>query len=1058
LQESSTFQVYNASAGSGKTFKLVKEYLKILLNSSDIFAFQKVLAITFTNKAAGEMKERVLSSLKAFSEGKDNELLKIILKEIAVDKTIIQIRSKKILETILQNYSAFSITTIDSFTHKIIKNFAYDLGLTLNFEVEMDTDSLLHEAVDVLISKIGTDKKLTEILIDYSLDKTDEDSSWDITKELNEFSSILLKEEDAKHFKNLESKTLDDFYELKNKLTVKNKHIEKQFNKLADEVLLLIQNNNLTDDDFSYSDYPNHFKKLKNSNFDTLNFEGRLHKNIESQKNLYGGKASSTAKNTLDELKEIFSEYYFLSKELANRFLADYKVHKLALKSIIPLAVLNNINQELETIKIENNIRLNAEFNQLISDKIKDQPAPFIYERIGQRFQNYFIDEMQDTSILQWQNLIPLIENALSQEQGSLLLVGDGKQAIYRWRGGKASQFINLGSEHFQPFQVKKSLHSLETNYRSYDEIVHFNNSFFTFLGDFLANESYKNLFLEGNSQQENKKKGGFVSISFIEKEQVEDEFENENQTESKKSNYPKYVFKKINELKEQFSLNEICVLTRKKKDGIEIANFLQEKNIPIISSETLLIKNNEKVAFIVNLLKMIQNPEDEETRFEFLYFLHQHLSIKISKHEFFDSFIKSSNNHIFRRLKEFNITFDEITFQQFSFYEKIEEIIRSFHLTNSSDAYIQYFLDVILEQQNKGNDSAGFLEFWEIKKESLSIVAPESSNAVQIMTIHKSKGLEFLVVLFPCDVDIYKQIKPKVWLDNLPEMYQPFSELLVDYKNDFQFINSTSLAIYNHQREELELDNFNLLYVALTRAVEQLHIITGNKLPKHEKEKPTVFSSFFVDFLKRQNHWKEGVLDYSFGQKLRASHQKKEMVTSVIHQKFISIPWKEQNLVLLASASKLWDTAQGKAIEFGNLIHEMLSKIISFKEVEKVLNSYLKEGYVSEIEKETIRKTIDSIVFHPSLHQYFSEDVIVFNEREIVDSEKQIIIPDRLVFKNNYEVVIIDYKTGNQIPEHQQQLSKYENVLKTMNLRVQEKLLIYIGQKIEVVKVDERV
>ena len=171
MQQPSTFQVYNASAGSGKTFTLVKEYLKVLLNSEDIFSFQKILAITFTNKAAGEMKERVLSNLEDFANGKENDVFKIIVNEIEADTGVIQQRSKKILDAILQNYSAFSITTIDSFTHKIIKSFAYDLGLPLNFEVEMDAVSLLNEAVDVLISKIGTDKKLTKLLIDYSLDK-----------------------------------------------------------------------------------------------------------------------------------------------------------------------------------------------------------------------------------------------------------------------------------------------------------------------------------------------------------------------------------------------------------------------------------------------------------------------------------------------------------------------------------------------------------------------------------------------------------------------------------------------------------------------------------------------------------------------------------------------------------------------------------------------------------------------------------------------------------------------------------------------------------------------
>ena len=1048
MQQPANFQVYNASAGSGKTFTLVKEYLKILLSTENIFAFQKILAITFTNKAAGEMKERVLSSLEAFSEGKDTDLLLQILQEIPIDKSIIRVRSQKILDAILQNYSAFSITTIDSFTHKIIKNFAYDLGLSINFEVEMDTQSLLNEAVDVLISKIGTDKKLTEILIDYSLDKTDDDTSWDITKELNDFAKILLNEDDVKHFKNLKNKTLDDFLALKSSLFLHQKSLQKAFEKTGNDCLNLIEKNGLEPMNFNRATIPNYFRDIVLKSF-SIDFPARsatVDKAFENQQ-FY---TKTTSKETTAIIDQIVPEIFSFHQELKKIF-SKYLVNQLALKSIIPLAVLNHINTELETIKIQNNIRLNAEFNQLISDQLKEQPAPFIYERIGQCFQNYFIDEMQDTSELQWQNLIPLIDDALSQEQGSLLLVGDGKQAIYRWRGGKAAQFINLGSKYENPFQTHKSLHNLETNYRSFAEIINFNNSFFTHLSNFLANEAYQKLFFEGNNQLENSKKGGFVSISFIDNEEEVKEVEREN--EPQKSAFPKKVFDKIIDVQQQFSLQEICVLTRTKKDGIAIANYLQEHEIPIISSETLLLKNNQKVVFIVNFLKLTHHPEDEETRFEILYFFQEHLNIQIPKHEFFERFIKSENEQLFKKLEEFDIYFDEINFQQFPLYEKVEYIIRSFRLVTSSDAYIQFFLDVVLEQQNKGSDISDFLDFWEIKKESLSIVAPETTNAVQIMTIHKAKGLEFPVVIFPCDVDIYHQIKPKVWLNELPENYEPFSELLVDFKQDLQLISDKGIAIYKQQREELELDNFNLLYVALTRAVEQLHIITGNKLPKKEKANPTVFSEFFKIFLKENKYWDESVFVYNFGNNSRVTIPKNIELISEVHEKFISIPWKEQNLVLLASASKLWDTTQGKAIEFGNLIHEMLANIFTFYDIEKVVLKYLNEGYISDIQIDTIKKIIQDIVFHPLLKAYYSEDVIVFNEREIVDCEQKIIIPDRLIFVDN-EVVIIDYKTGNQLASHQQQLFKYEQVLKKMNFKVRQKLLIYIGDTIDVMNV----
>ncbi|UAM98253.1 UvrD-helicase domain-containing protein [Polaribacter litorisediminis] len=1042
MQQLSTFQVYNASAGSGKTFTLVKEYLKVLLNSNNVFAFQKVLAITFTNKAAGEMKERVLSSLEDFSEGKENELLNIILQEIKVDKDLIQERSQKILHAILQNYSAFSITTIDSFTHKIIKSFAYDLGLPLNFELEMDAISLLNQAVDILISKIGTDNKLTKLLIDYSLDKIDDDKSWDISRDLNEFAKVLLNEDDIKYFRELSTKKLDDFTNLKSKLFIHQKELKTDFKKVGEDCLGLIASHDIEHKDFMRATIPKFFADINAKGFDfTYLIRSETVQKAIDQHQYYSKSTSSSVAQSIEGIVPEIISLFEKSKGIYSKFL----MNKLTLKNIIPLAVLNNINLELENIKEENNIRLNAEFNQLISDNIKEQPAPFIYERIGQRFQHYFIDEMQDTSVLQWQNLIPLIDNALAQENGNLLLVGDGKQAIYRWRGGKAEQFIDLGSDLENPFAIHKEIKNLETNFRSYAEVINFNNSFFKHTANFLQNKSYKNLFLEGNNQLENTKKGGFVSLSFLEKE---------DEKEDEKIKYPKKVLAKIIELKNDFSLGEICILTRKRADGVAIANYLSENGIDIISSETLLLQNSTKVCFIVDVLKVLQNPNDEETRFEMLYFLQDHLQIKNSKHTFFKEFAKTDNQTIFEALKKYGISFEISNFHQLLFYEKIEEIIRSFNLMNSSDAYIQFFLDVVLEQQRKNIDIAAFLEFWELKKNSLSIVAPESANAVQIMTIHKSKGLEFPVVIFPCDVDIYRQINPKVWIDELPENYDNFKELLLPYNKELSHVNATGLKVFNQQREELELDNFNLLYVSLTRAVEQLHIITEKKISAKGIEDTKFYSGVFINYLIQLHLWDNDILDYSFGDAKRAS--KKEGLQSVaeIHEKFISSPWQEHDLVLLAGASKLWDTMQGEAINFGNLIHEILSKIMTINDVEKVVEQFHQQGFLNEKQSEEIKEKIYSIVKHPKLASYFSEDIIVYTEREIVDVDNQILIPDRLVFTDKNQVVIIDYKTGIRSNEHDQQLLRYERVLNSMKFKVIKKMLIYMHKEIDAVEV----
>ena len=359
----------------------------------------------------------------------------------------------------------------------------------------------------------------------------------------------------------------------------------------------------------------------------------------------------------------------------------------------------------------------------------------------------------------------------------------------------------------------------------------------------------------------------------------------------------------------------------------------------------------------------------------------------------------------------------------------------------------------MVLEQQRKAADIGDFLEFWELKKDKLSIVASGNTNAVQVMTIHKSKGLEFPVVIFPCDVNIYKQINPKIWFDDLPKEYD-FKELLIDYKKDLSLINARGLEIYNQQREELELDNFNLLYVSLTRAVEQLHVITEKKISANGVENVNHYSGVFINYLKEQNLWQEDRLEYNFGNIERAKNKEAPESLAEIHQKFISTPWQEHNIVLLASASKLWDTAQGKAIDFGNLFHEMLSKIITKNDVNSVTIQYHQKGFINEIQLKLIKEMMYLVVDHPKLAVYFSDKVTVFNEREIVDFDNQVVIPDRLVFNHLNEVTVIDYKTGSSSSEHHQQLLKYERVLKSMDFKVGKKLLIYMNTEVDVVEV----
>ena len=1035
MHHNSTFQIYNASAGSGKTFTLVKEYLKILLISDDLFIFQKILAVTFTNKAAAEMKQRVLKSLQEFSEGKQTPIFLILQEETALEANEIEKKSKKILYLILQNYAAFHITTIDSFTHKIIKSFAFDLGLSQNFEVEMNATDLLDKAVEVLISRIGVDKKLTQILIEYALDKSDDDKSWDISRDLAEFSKILLNEEDTAHFRKLSDKSLEDFKSLQKKLIFIQKELITKMKSTGEEALQIINSRQLISKDFYRSMLPNHFTSLLKKPEATKFFEqSNLKKRVEEGA-LYLESKPQDIKSSIEEILPELLKLYANSEVLYQQLIQT----KLVLKNIIPLAVLNNINQELNQIKEDNNIRLNAEFNQLISDNIQDQPAPFIYERIGQKFMHFFIDEMQDTSVLQWENLIPLIGNSLAQENTSLLLVGDAKQAIYRWRGGKASQFIELGLQNkgaTNPFLIEKKIKELLVNYRSYSEIIKFNNSFFKHVSQFLQNTSYSNLFLNNSHQKENELKGGSVSISFLEK------LENKEDNELK---YAKRVHQIIKNLPPETSLGAVCVLVRKRSEGVVVANYLSENDVAIVSSETLLLSTSEKVNFIINFLKYTLQSNDKESLLEILYFLHKHLNISVERHAFFASFINLELQEVLELLKKYNCNFDVISFHQSPLYEKIEQIIRSFYLQNTTDAYVQFFLDEVLAKQIKEASIQDFLDFWEHKKASLSIVTSENPNAIKIMTIHKSKGLEFPIVIFPCDLNIYQDINPKVWLENHDD---DFPNMMVSLNKEIQYVNEQGKEMFNQWRTALELDSFNLLYVALTRAAEKLYIITEKKLLRSGLEDFNYYSGIFISFLKDNNLWDENESEYVFGDITQKVMGYAEETPSQIQETFISTPWKNHQIKLLANSSTFWGSSRGEAKQYGTFIHKVLSEIITKDDIKSVLHKYVQQGDLTLQEKKEIEESILKIVTHPELQQYYSKDITVYNEREIVFNH-QIVIPDRLVIDQENKLTILDYKTGSAKEEHRFQLEKYANVLESLQYTVHKKILIYSNETV---------
>ena len=1044
MSSNSLFQVYNASAGSGKTFTLVKEYLKILFSASGNYQFRNILAITFTNKAVGEMKARILEMLKAFSEEdtlkNPHPMFTIIVEDLKMKPEVLQKKSKDILNTIMHNYAAFDISTIDGFNHRLIRTFAHDLNLPLNFEVELDTESLLNEAVDRLIAKAGTNKELTKVLVDFAIEKADDDKSWDVARDFNSIAKLLTKETDLEYVKTLNDKTLEDFKNLKKLLVSKIELTEKNIISSANYVLELITENGLEYSDFSRKTLPNHFIKAGNLDFVRL-YDNQLENNLAENKSLYNKTIDSAKASTIDSLLPEIEKGFHKTKE----GVFHYKFLKLFYKNLTPLSVLTAINKELIAIKTEENKMLISEFNAIISNEIKDQPTPFIYERMGEKFKHYFIDEFQDTSQMQWNNLIPLVNNTLSGEnikgdKGTAMIVGDAKQAIYRWRGGKAEQFMELFDKTSKPFYIEQDVKNLGSNFRSFEAIVNFNNTLFKHISSqAFSNENYANLY-EQSHQQPSKNTKGYVNLNFI-------DFVNED--DDKDDVYTRHVLDTIKTCQEKgYALKDICIIVRKKKHGIAIAQFLSSQDLKITSSETMLINNAPEVQLINNVLTVLVNPNDTECKVNILDFLADKYNIK-DKHEFFKNHLFLDLEYFFKSFEAFEINISPNLLVQQGLFDLAESVVRRFKLVETSNAYVQFYLDIVLEYSQKNiSDLSSFLEYFDSKKDKLSIVSPQEQDAIQIMTIHKSKGLEFPVVIFPyAEINIYEDIEPKEWYSLTPENYNDFKYALLNYGKAFEDYGEEGKAIYTKHQAELELDSLNLLYVALTRPVEQLYIIGKKDINKKGEVNLKSYSGLLINYLIKTGDWNDTETIYSFGspQKLDTKHDVQSIKT-IEQQEFISTAKEDHNIKVIANSGYLWDTKQEDALEKGNLVHDIMEHIKVESDVDFAVNAFESEGIIDKNQAKTLKTSILQIINHPDLKPYFSENNTIYNERDIISKTGKIYRPDRLVI-NEKEVAIIDYKTGLHNPKYQHQLQDYQDVLEEMDFKVTKKLLLYINK-----------
>lgn len=1045
------FSIYNASAGSGKTYTLVKEYLKIILTAKKDDAYRSILAITFTNKAVFEMKTRIIDSLFDFSKEKPNEksmqLLNDLEREINLNQLQIKNKAQSIIKNIIHNYAAFDISTIDKFTHKVIRSFAFDLGLPNNFDVSLDTENLLQEAIDAIVAQAGEDETLTKLLIDFTMEKTDDDKSWDISSEILSTGRLILNENYREEVVSLKDKTIPEFIVLKSKLEEICTTLEGENIDWANQAMGLLEEKGIDLKSFSRETFPNHLGFIQRGELKPTHKKFREVEDIAINK---GAKDRELIENIANQL------IFLLQRIYKNYEKKDF--YEAFIKNITPLSLLNTVSNQLSRIQEEQNILSIAEFNKLIFEHIQNQPAPFIYERLGEKYKHFFIDEFQDTSEMQWQNLIPLIDNALSSEdldgvQGSLMIVGDPKQSIYRWRGGKAEQFIDLAKGK-NPFSNKeKGVFNLESNYRSFNQIIDFNNDFFQFLSQKFSNEDYKDLYQNQSFQQSNLKKGGYVTISFITENETDFTTESEEENNDKNKIYLNLTLQTIQKVcKEGFSYDDIVLLTRSNKHGVLLANFLTENAIPVISSESLLINASSEVKCIVNILRYLHDKKDQESLANALYYLSKNNTFNLETHDFIMKGIQHKEEQALEEwLGQFGVALSFRNIRRKSLYEIVEILVSRCISSEKNNAYVQYFLDIVLEKDIKYQMSTSdFLDYWDKNGYKLSIPSAEGSNAIRIMTIHKSKGLEFPVVIFPfAEEDFSRNKREKIWLDSESSEID-FDKFLIDKTSKVSDYGENASKVYRQKAQEDLLDNINVLYVALTRAAEQLHVISSLKNRNKAGELPNNLASFFIEFLEDYKNFDDKVLCYEFGTSQRVSQRKLiqskrkniQQVTAVINPNNIKIAQRE---------ALMWGTNQLRAIEFGTVLHEILSFVKTKNDVGLALEKALENGLIITTQKEAVEKTIFEIVLHPELSDFFEEEAIVFNEQIILKRGSHTIKPDRVVIKNE-KAFLLDYKTGQHLAKYAKQLKEYELALEEMGFQVQKKALIYIGGSIEIV------
>lgn len=1071
----STLTICKASAGSGKTHKLTGEYLKLVFNPD--IKFRNVLAVTFTNKATAEMRERILDAISAIANGDKSDYTDELCETFNLTADALRSRAQTLLRQMLNQYSYFKISTIDSFFQQVIKSIAYELDLDSGFTLELDDKSVTDNAVSRMIDDFGTESEEGQWILQTIGDKIDKGNRWNIQSETSDFAvkafdKIKDTDEDIKQ-------TIAKLGEFKNKLRqIRDAYLTKA-SAIGKKAVAAMERAGLTVDDFyqkgkgvgAYFIKCSNIKQIGDIGYNSYVTNAITNDDcITKNKEKLACFIQAGLPQMLRQLTDLAD-----SKEFGSALSAD-----LTLANINKLALAYRVLQLQKDICTEQNLFLLRSAMPFLAKMIGDNDAPFIYEKFGYVLNHFMIDEFQDTSTLNWNNFRPLISNKVAEGCQSLI-VGDVKQAIYRWRGGDWNLLDNQIQKDFNI--APSEIENLEYNWRSCRNVVLFNNwcvkAISDMMGGFIDDmvdagcykPEYREIFNRTYSDavqkvpKKNADTEGFVSVDYIDVTDV-DTVEATGE----------WLVSQIDRLAELgYQPGDIAILVRSKKNGCAVANSLakaQSDNPDIasryrfVSSESVLLGNNQAIRLLVSAMQFLLTPDVPYVQGQLVWLYHAISSgLETAAERIQQTVFDKSADGIWAQMPpEFAALKD--SFRQLDLIQLSSRLTQVFfglphQITTTDRPYINEFEDRVQTfNERYDSDLQQFIGWWNDKGFQQTITMNDQQNAIQIMTIHKAKGLEFKAVLLPYP----SPIKPStyadiIWCETDVEPYSKFSPIPIGYKD--AIARSVFADSYYKEQFMRHIDNLNVLYVALTRASRDMRICVA-----HENEK---IGDKFIDskiWLKLRDFAptdaaaaKAGIvctddritigIEQPYTSEIKADKGQEAVVReSSSNRAKVSIHCHSKDFF----SGVDFDRVQN--INTGKLYHHIFEYINYADDVHDAVQAVVDEGFIpTDKASETERKVSAFVAKQPD---WFSRKWDVFTEQSIMlaDGENRIRRPDRILESDN-EVVVIDYKfTSRHNPEYNQQVSVYADALRQLTGKKVSGYLWYVwpNEKVEVV------